>query len=556
MKPQKDGRAGDGALALRLFDSVFGPTWAAWRAWVCAVLGLTMTESEADVYRACTARSTLPTSPAREAWCVIGRRGGKSRVAAFVAVFLAAFRKYTLAPGERAVVLVIAADRKQARVVFSYVLALLQSRPALAELIVRQTAETIELSTGVSIEIATASYRTPRGYTIVGAVVDEEAFLMGDDSSNPDVEILRAIRPSLASVPGSLLVAISSPYAARGELFNTHERYFGRDGDVLVWQAATTAMNPTISQAVVDRAMAEDPAAASAEWLAQFRSDLETLFTREALDDVIVGGRHELGPVPGVAYLGFTDPSGGSADSFTLAIAHRNPMGVPVLDLVREVKPPFSPEGVVVEFSRELKRYGISTVTGDKYAGEWPREQFRKCGIEYETSELTRSELYLELLPMVNSGAIELLDHARLLGQLGALERRTGRSGRDAVDHRPGAHDDVGNAAAGACVYAVRSMGLATLPATFDRCYRAASIASFRIESCFLFGGMVIPPADVCCRDCPGRQWVVAGRNSHQERTGESIDLRTFVQQRIDYKSHPFVERVRHAAWMAKGHGF
>src|SRR5438067_11884542 len=163
----KGGRAADGALAVRLFDQVFGPSWAAWRAWLCAVFALPMSEAETAIYRASTARQVLPTSPAREAWCVVGRRGGKSRIAAMLAVFLAAFRRYRLAPGERAVVLVIAADRRQARVVFSYVLALLQSIPALAELIARQTADSIDLTTGVSIEIATASFRSPRGYTIV-----------------------------------------------------------------------------------------------------------------------------------------------------------------------------------------------------------------------------------------------------------------------------------------------------------------------------------------------------------------------------------------------------
>ena len=45
----------------------------------------------------------------------------------------------------------------------------------------------------------------------------------------------------------------------------------------------------------------------------------------------------------------------------------------------------------------------------------------------------------------------ELLDHQRLLTQLCGLERRTGRgTGRDNIDHVPGGHDDIANAAAGA----------------------------------------------------------------------------------------------------------
>ena len=115
-------------------------------------------------------------------------------------------------------------------------------------------------------------------------------------------------------------------------LFETHERHYGADSDTLVWQAPTVTMNPTISQSLVDQAMEEDPAAASAEWGAQFRERfLESLFMRAALDAVIVRDRFELAPMPGLAYVGFLDPSGGSSDSFTLGIAHRDLSGRPIL---------------------------------------------------------------------------------------------------------------------------------------------------------------------------------------------------------------------------------
>jgi hypothetical protein len=95
-------------------------------------------------------------------------------------------------------------------------------------------------------------------------------------------------------------------------------------------------------------------------------------------------------------------------------------------------------------------------VYGDHYAGEWPKEQFAKRGISYKTSEQNRSELYLELLPAIMSGKVELLDNRRLTSQLSNLERRTARSGRDSVDHSPGSHDDVANSSAGALTLALR----------------------------------------------------------------------------------------------------
>jgi hypothetical protein len=226
--PKKGQCVSDGQLALRFFDSVFGPTWASWRAWLCGVFGLPMSEAEAATFRACTGRQTLPAAPCREVWTIAGRRAGKSRIAGFLVAFLAGVKKWMLAAGERAVVLVITPSRRQGTVILDYAEAFIKILPGVS--IVRRTLDQIDVSTGVSIQIQTASFRTPRGYTVVACVADEIAFWRSDDgAANPDVEILRAVRPSLASVPGSLLVAISSPYAQRGELHRVYERHFGKD---------------------------------------------------------------------------------------------------------------------------------------------------------------------------------------------------------------------------------------------------------------------------------------------------------------------------------------
>jgi hypothetical protein len=208
-------------------------------------------------------------------------------------------------------------------------------------------------------------------------------------------------------------------------------------------------MNPTIDPAVIERAYAEDEASASAEYGAQFRRDIEGFVSREAVDAVVVPGRRELSPVEGERYFGFCDPSGGSSDSMTLAIAHRE-HGQAVLDLVREARPPFSPEVVVEEFAETLGRYRVGQVTGDRYGAEWVAERFRKAGISYRPAEKPKSDLYRELLPAINAQTVELLDHPKLIAQLCSLERRTARGGRDSIDHPPKAHDDLANACAGA----------------------------------------------------------------------------------------------------------
>ena len=206
------------------------------------------------------------------------------------------------------------------------------------------TADAIELNNGITIEIHTASFRSVRGYTVVAALCDEIAFWRSEDSANPDTEILNALRPAMATISDALILCFSTPYARRGVLWDAYQRHFGKGGDVLVWQAPTRTMNPTVPQDIIDAAYEEDPAAASAEYGAEFRSDVEAFITQEAVDACIVPGRFELPPVHGTQYIAFADPSGGSQDSMTLAIGHAEGETA-VLDLIRERRPPFSPRG-------------------------------------------------------------------------------------------------------------------------------------------------------------------------------------------------------------------
>jgi hypothetical protein len=430
-------------------------TWAGWFVFLRALFGLPLTPKQLELFRGCTGRTTAPTEAATEGWLIVGRRGGKSFVMALCAVYLACFRSYRqyLQPGERATVMLVATDRRQSRVIFRYIRGLLTGVPMLARMLDRELAESFDLTNSVTIEIAASSYKTTRGYTIAACLCDELAFWPTDDSAAPDYAVLDAIRPGMVTIPGSILLCASSPYARRGALFDAHRRHYGKDGDpVLVWKAPTRTMNPTVRQSVIDQATERDPASAASEYLAEFRSDISAFISREILDGVTVVGRRELLPVGGVRYCAFCDPSGGSSDSMTLAIAHRNADGVGVLDCVREFFAPFNPDAVVDQFSALLKSYSITSVCGDRYAGEWPRARFLAHGISYEPSEKPKSDLYKEALPLLSSARVELLDHHRLLNQFASLERRTARGGRDSIDHPPHSHDDVANSVAGALV--------------------------------------------------------------------------------------------------------
>jgi len=119
---------------------------------------------------------------------------------------------------------------------------------------------------------------------------------------------------------------------------------------------------------------------------------------------------------------------------------------------------------VVEEFAAVFKSYGIRRIVGDRYGGEFCREPFRAQGIDYQVSEKPKSDIYRDVLPVLNSKRCELLDLPRLTAQLCGLERRTSRGGRDSIDHPPGGRDDVANAACGALLLASGGRGPLVIP--------------------------------------------------------------------------------------------
>jgi hypothetical protein len=432
-------------------------TWSAWRAFLRALFGLEMSDSDRATYQRCTGRIDVPAGGYTEAWLCCGRRGGKSLILALVATFLACFVDWRphLSPGERATVMIVAADRRQSRVIFRYIRAFIAEVKMLASLVQRETMDTLDLSNGLTIEIVTSNFRTIRGSTVVACLCDEIAFWRSDDAANPDSEILAAIRPAMATIPGAMLLCASSPYAKRGVLYDAFKRYHSRnDAPILTWQASTIEMNPTIPQHIIDDATEVDPERARSEYGAQFRSDISSFVDRAVVEDCIDPGVYERPVVAGTRYVAFVDPSGGSSDSMTLAIGHVEAKTV-VIDAIRKAPAPFSPDAVVREHAALLRHYRVRTVVGDRYAGEWPREKYREHGIRHDLAELARSELYLAALAQLNSRTVRLLDNKRLVTQLCNLERRTSRLGRDTIDHPEGGHDDVANAVAGVIAIAI-----------------------------------------------------------------------------------------------------
>jgi hypothetical protein len=430
-----------------------GASWRAWRVMLMAALGEALHDDERQIFKQLTSREHEPGRLVEEFVVISGRRGGKSRSISVLATYIAGLCHHPyLVPGETGTLLIIAPDQKQSDLVLDYVDAAFQNSPMLRQLVKNRTARTLELTSHITVEVRAANFRNLRGPTCIAVIADEVAFFRNEESANADIDILNAVRPSLATTRGPLIL-ISSPYARRGVLWDAYSKYYGADIDsaVLVAKGASKDFNPALLQSVIDRAYERDHAAASAEFGGEFRTDVESFVSREIIDAAVVPGRYELPPSSDISYVGFTDVSGGSNDAMTLAIAHAEGDRI-VLDAVRERKAPFSPDEVTAEFATTFKSYKVTSIRGDRYSGLWARERFAVHGIEYLLADKPKSDIYRDLLPLLNSGRVELLNNKRLISQLTGLERRTARGGRDSIDHAPGAHDDIANAVAGAVV--------------------------------------------------------------------------------------------------------
>lgn len=439
-------------------------TWKPWRSLLKAALAIEEEPGDLELMKKCTGLNHWPNEPHNEVYISSSRRSGKDTIISVLTCHMALFRDWSpfLLPGEKPHIFLISVNKAQASILKDRIEAILNLQPTFKKMIKRILADTIELKNEVVIRVMPASFRSLRGYTIVCAILSEISFWRYElDSANRDQEILTSLRPGLSTIPGSLLVAISSPFSKRGVLYEMYEKWFGNPGNTLFWKSSTLDMNPPFSLETVEAAYRDDPHSAMAEYGGEFRSDISSYVDPEIVDACVVNGQYELPYMEGNVYHGFLDAAGGKAngDSFSLAITHRDrESGDLILDLIRETVPPFRPLEVVEKYSKILKNYNIFLAKADSWASGLIVDSFRSHGVEVENIKQNKSTLYSELLPILNSNKIRLLENEKLIAQIKSLDRKVHQGGRSSIDCFYG-HDDLINAVAGAAVLCAQEVG-------------------------------------------------------------------------------------------------
>jgi hypothetical protein len=407
---------------------------------------------ELDLFRLHTGRETPRASGYPYGLVLVGRQGGKTEQAAARLVYEATA---AVLGGQRDVACVgISQDHRAAqRVLFGYVQRCFE-RPLLRGLVRSQTQDAIVLDAGVRVLVLPCRPASIRGLRCRCVVLDEVAHFRSSENLPLDREAWRASLPTLLTTNGKLL-ALTSPYVASGLAHDLHRQHYGRDSDVLVWQSPSYVLHPGLSTSALSQLREADPEGAAAEIEGEFLTTVAALLDEDALSAAVDEGVAVRKPVAGRQYAAFVDVATGTkatGDRWACGIAHVED-GVSVLDALLVVAPPFSPQTAAEQTAALCKEYGVSEVSGDKFAAGFSDEAFGRAGLRYVPALASKSELYIRFAAAVQSGTVRLLDLPEVLKEARGLERRRGAT-QDRVDHRRGGRDDAINAAAGALVSA------------------------------------------------------------------------------------------------------
>jgi len=439
--------------------STFEPQFTALRA----LYALPPEPGDLELFQKCTSRVDWPTKPFKRGVWIWGRRTAKSFLSAGVKVWEGCFRDWSpyLTKGERISLFVIASDHAQSRTIMGYIRAMLEA-PGLAPFLVKETAEAFELANNVTIEVATCSWKSTRGYTIGGVAGDEVCAWPSEEGQAPASETINALVGGTLTIPDPLILLTTTPMGKRSYLGEVYDACYGDDTNehTLVFQAPSLLMNKTLDASESGTIATEyrlDPIKAAAEYGAEFRIEMDALITPEALDRATPKEVYERPYDPQYQYLAAIDAASGSTgskkDSQTLAIWHREGE-IAVLDLIREAEPPFDPDAVCADFAATMRRYSISHAWADRWALGYVDSNFLRNDIEIlHPEKMDRTQIYASFLPLVNANRVVLLTHKKLRSQLLGLTYYSTHSSRERVDHKPNCHDDL---ATSCCLGAVQ----------------------------------------------------------------------------------------------------
>lgn len=403
---------------------------------------------------------------------IIGRGGGKTRFISRIIPYRALTFKNALHPGQKAENTIIAPSLTAGMTGFEYVEGMLEDNEVLYgqlapehvgsnPIIKNSQMARMNFKNRTMIRLTAVTRISGRGRSIYTLVMEEAAHFKTEGRFS-DEEVYKSARPAMGRFgTDSMCFVITTPWTKDGLVWKVFKKYYGVENNRwLVIRGTTKQFNPLISDEFLSQEESDDPLYFQREYLADFVDAIAAAFSADAIEDCTITGRSALPPKFGAQYFGYVDPASLSQsagakfnDEFVSGVAHCE-RGKVIIDAYKSFAPEqngkrYLPDDAISESIELFSRYGVHEVKGDHFASGYIEPKFVQAGFAFEPIKLSKSDLYVEMMPMLNDGNIELLDCEYTNSQLKRLERRRGRNGRDRIDHVDKGHDDRANMVAG-----------------------------------------------------------------------------------------------------------
>jgi hypothetical protein len=391
-----------------------------------------------------------------EVLALCGRRSGKSaHIAAPLAVHEALFRDVKLTAGEVPRVVVVAQNLRASQIVLSYVRAALRrvEERLDAQIIVSETVDEIRLKNARGLDVIVGCYpatvRSLRGATIVCAICDELAFWMDEDSRNPAGEVLEAIRPAMATVPGARLVMATTPWGKTGIVWDMYKDRAEHE-DLLVFHSSTSSMNPMVPQKFLDREQKRDPEVFKREYLAEFVDSVSGFLAYAEIRACVDEGLARRPYDARQHYIAAVDPSARRNDPFAVVIGHAEEEQV-FIDFCHAwpastLREGLSTEALLEELGALLREYQVTRAVSDQFSYEVLKGDCRRLGFTLEErpwSAQSKARAFVDFRAKVLTGKLRMVDHNAAIRELVMLEQRMATGGLMRFEAPRNLHDDL-----------------------------------------------------------------------------------------------------------------
>lgn len=437
------------------------PAWPAWEAYADALLGLPLSAEAARLFELCAGRAYAQGTPANESTAIVGRRGGKTWHLVALILFLCLIHPPRRKRSETVWALAIAQDLRVARdVILGYARQSLKDSAILNAEVEEYRADEIRFRSGLRFTARPCTVGAPRGWSVWLALLDELAY-WALEGSEPDYEIERGVRHGMLMFPDRLLLKASTPRLRAGVLWRDYQKRAEKDSRIVVWQGSTMTMNPVVDAEEIERMRREDPEGARREIDAEFTDAIAGYFSGDAVQQTMRHGYERLPAVDGRSYVVAIDAAF-SRDQFALAVAHREPDGQVIVDLLRVWPPPVAVQATLREVSEIAKQYHTRTVWCDQFSYAALRTLAEQVGMELRQEPITaesKQNQFGTLRGLATAGKLALPKHEILRREMSMLESRQLPSGGARIAAPSGFTDDAVCAVAMAVSKAERAGG-------------------------------------------------------------------------------------------------